>query len=101
MQRLGRDLKKARNQRGLTQAEAADVIDVGRTTVVAIEKGERRIREDELIQPACTYGRRVNDLVRERPDTADFQVEYRGPEDASEKERRGIEQSRPFFSGHR
>ena len=97
MRRLGRELKKARNQRGLTQAEAANVIDVGRTTMVAIEKGERRVREDELIQLARAYGRRVSDLVRGRPDLADFQVEYRGPKDASKEEREGIEQSRRLF----
>ena len=97
MRRLGRELKKARNQRGLTQAEAADVIDVGRTTMVAIEKGERQIREDELIRLARAYGRRVSDLVRERPDVADFQVEYRGPSDPSDEEREGIEHSRSVF----
>jgi len=42
--RLGAELQQARKQRGLTQEEAAGIIDVARTTIVAIEKGGRRLR---------------------------------------------------------
>ena len=41
---LGRKLRLARERRGMKQEEAAKVIAVARTTIVAIEKGERRIR---------------------------------------------------------
>ena len=36
----------------MTQADAAKEIDVSRTTMVAIEKGERRLKSTELIKLA-------------------------------------------------
>ena len=95
--KLGRELKKARNQRGLTQAEAARAIDVGRTTMVAIEKGKRRIKPGELVQLAQAYGRNVNDFMRPRPEIAPFQVQYRGPRSASSAERQEIAQYEDVF----
>ncbi len=76
---LGRELQNARNQRGLTQAEAAKMIDVARTTLTAIEKGERQIRPAELIQLARVYGRQVSDFVRPRPQIEAMQPQFRGP----------------------
>lgn len=76
---LGRELKYAREQRGLKQADAAKIINVARTTLTAIEKGERKIRVEELIELARAYGRQVSDFVRQRPTIASFQVQYRGP----------------------
>lgn len=77
---LGEALQKARQQRGLTQAQAAEVIGVARTTLTAIEKGERRIREGELLQLASAYGRSVSDFVRSRPPFESFVPQYRGPQ---------------------
>lgn len=74
---LGQRLQEARSRRGLTQQEAADWLGVARTTVVAIEKGERRIRPGELIKVAQLYAVPVSDLVRERPATDDFNVQFR------------------------
>jgi Zn-dependent peptidase ImmA (M78 family)/DNA-binding XRE family transcriptional regulator len=97
MRRLGRELKKARNQRGMTQEEASGVIDVGRTTMVAIEKGERRVSEDELIKLANAYGRNVSDLVRPRPEIGDFQVEYRGPSQGVDYDEETLQEYRNEF----
>lgn len=69
---LGQRLQAARKRRGLTQEEAASAIGVARTTMVAIEKGERRIRANELLQLAQVYGQSVNDLLRDRPQLAPF-----------------------------
>ncbi len=71
---LGKKLQQARKQRGLTQADAAELIDVVRTTITAIEKGERRIKADELIRLASAYGRQVSDFVRPRPTVEPFAV---------------------------
>jgi Zn-dependent peptidase ImmA (M78 family)/DNA-binding XRE family transcriptional regulator len=79
MRELGRELQEARKKRGITQEEAAEAIGVARTTVVAIEKGERRIRPGELIKLARKYGRQVSDFVRPRPKVDPFQVQFRGP----------------------
>jgi Zn-dependent peptidase ImmA (M78 family)/DNA-binding XRE family transcriptional regulator len=80
---LGRELQEARKKRGLTQEDAAQLIGVARTTLVAIEKGERRIKAGELIDLARAYGRQVSDFVRARPKVESFsepfQVQFRGP----------------------
>jgi Zn-dependent peptidase ImmA (M78 family)/DNA-binding XRE family transcriptional regulator len=79
MRKLGRELQQARTKRGLKQADAAQILEVARTTITAIEKGERRIKPGELIKLARAYGRQVNDFVRQRPQIEPFQVQFRGP----------------------
>jgi len=79
MRKLGRELQQARMKRGLKQADAAQILNVARTTITAIEKGERRIKASELIKLARAYGRQVNDFVRQRPQIEPFQVQFRGP----------------------
>ena len=74
---LGRRLQEARRARGITQRDVADSLSVARTTITALEKGERRIRPDELIQLAKLYGRDVSDLVGPRELTAEFSVQFR------------------------
>ncbi|MBP1466278.1 XRE family transcriptional regulator [Candidatus Chloroploca sp. M-50] len=76
---LGRELQLARKRSGLTQEQAASVIGVARTTLTAIEKGERRIRPNELISLARAYNRQVSDFVRTRPSIEPFEVQFRGP----------------------
>lgn len=76
---LGSRLAAARKARGLTQQQAAEEIGVARTTLVAMEKGERRPRAGEVVQLADLYGRKVGDFVRpvptEQPDV--FLVQFR------------------------
>jgi Zn-dependent peptidase ImmA (M78 family)/DNA-binding XRE family transcriptional regulator len=79
MRRLGRELRHARERKGITQEAAAQVIGATRTTMVAIEKGERRLRAKELIDLAHAYGRPVNDFVRERPALEPLDIQFRGP----------------------
>ena len=50
---LGRRLKDARAEAGKTQDQAAQYLGVARTTITAIEKGERRLRSGELLQLAA------------------------------------------------
>jgi len=74
---LGRRLQEARKARGLTQQEVADSLDVARTTVTALEKGERRTRPAELIEMARLYGRPVGDFVGRKEPISDFSVQFR------------------------
>jgi Zn-dependent peptidase ImmA (M78 family)/DNA-binding XRE family transcriptional regulator len=84
---LGDDLQKARKRRGLTQEDAAKIIEAARTTLVAIEKGERRIKPGELIKLAHAYGRQVSDFVRAHPVIDAFpRPQFRGPAAHSEEE---------------
>jgi Zn-dependent peptidase ImmA (M78 family)/DNA-binding XRE family transcriptional regulator len=60
---LGARLQDARRARGLTQQAVADLLGIARTTLVAIEKGERRVLPGELIRLAEIYSRPVSEFV--------------------------------------
>ncbi len=86
---LGRRLQEARKARGLTQQEAADHLDVARTTLTAIEKGERRIQPTELARLAPLYGRSLGEILRRGEPVEAFAVQLRAalaPETSIEAE---------------
>lgn len=93
LRKLGERLQQARKQRGMTQADAAKVIDAARTTIVAIEKGERRLKPNELIKLARAYGRAVSDFVRSTPVTEPFAVQFRAADQRSGSEEEQINAS--------
>jgi Zn-dependent peptidase ImmA (M78 family)/DNA-binding XRE family transcriptional regulator len=74
---LGRRLQDARKARGLTQQDAAKDLGIARTTMTAIEQGERRVRPEELIRLSRLYGRGVNELVRDREVVEEFAIQFR------------------------
>ena len=74
---LGRRLRAARKARHLTQQQVAESLELARTTITALEKGERRIRPNELIRLARLYGRPVSQLVGPREFREDFGVQFR------------------------
>jgi Zn-dependent peptidase ImmA (M78 family)/transcriptional regulator with XRE-family HTH domain len=57
-------LRRAREERGLTQEDVARDLQLARTTVVAIEAGDRRLRPQELVRMAELYGERLDELLR-------------------------------------
>lgn len=70
-------LRGARRDKGLTQEEAAKALGMSRTTMVAIEKGDRAITPEELAAAAELYGRPVNELLRPGPPVEDFVGQFR------------------------
>jgi len=86
LRKLGELLQQARKKSGMTQADAAKVIEAARTTVVAIEKGDRRLKPNELIKLARAYGRAVSDFVRSTPVTEPFEVQFRAAYQRNEQE---------------
>jgi len=86
LRNLGELLQQARKKCGMTQADAAKVIDAARTTIVAIEKGERRLKPNELIKLARAYGRAISDFVRPSPVIEPFAVQFRAAYQRSEQE---------------
>jgi Zn-dependent peptidase ImmA (M78 family)/DNA-binding XRE family transcriptional regulator len=74
---LGRQLQVARKAAGLTQQEAADHLGVARTTVVAMEQGERKVQPDELVTLADKYGASLHDLLRKRPSTGGLDMQFK------------------------
>jgi Zn-dependent peptidase ImmA (M78 family)/DNA-binding XRE family transcriptional regulator len=87
---VGERLRIAREGAGITQADAAASIEVARTTLVAIEQGQRRIRIGELQQLTKLYGTSVNALLRQEAVHVDLAPRFRkllgssdGPADAA------------------
>lgn len=74
---IGARLQEARRARGRTQQDVAEEMDMARTTVVAIEKGERRLVPDELIKIAGFYGLSVSKLLNRTTATQDFVPQFR------------------------
>lgn len=62
---LGRRLREARENRRLTQEQAAQAIDVSRTALVHIEAGKRSLSTLELSQLAKLYHRSAADFFAE------------------------------------
>ena len=74
---LGGRLQEARKACGFTQQAVADHLQMARTTLVAIEKGERRVTPDELIKLAAFYGRSVSELVSRKTVIEVFVPQFR------------------------
>jgi Zn-dependent peptidase ImmA (M78 family)/DNA-binding XRE family transcriptional regulator len=75
-QELGELLRQARQKCGMKQSDVAKAIYVARTTIVAIEKGERPVKAAELNQLACLYGRSVNEFVCDHPVVQPFEIHF-------------------------
>jgi Zn-dependent peptidase ImmA (M78 family) len=73
----GERLRIAREAAGVTQAAAATAIEVARTTIVAMEQGQRRIKIDELQKLARLYGTSVNALLRREAVHVDLVPRFR------------------------
>ena len=74
---LGSRLRIAREAAGITQAAASMSIEIARTTLVAIEQGQRRLRTKELQQLARLYGTSVNALLRREAVFVDIVPQFR------------------------
>lgn len=68
---------EARKAAGLTQQEAAEQLGVSRPTLIAIEKGTRAVKPDELVKLAALYSRTVNELVRPGPEPRPIEPQLR------------------------
>lgn len=73
----GERLRIAREAANVTQAAAATAIGVARTTMIAIEQGERRVRIDELQKLAKVFGTSVNALLRREAVHVDLAPRFR------------------------
>jgi Zn-dependent peptidase ImmA (M78 family)/DNA-binding XRE family transcriptional regulator len=74
---LGQRLAEARKARGITQEAAAAHLGCSRPTYIAIEKGERPAKPEEVIKLAAFFGRRVHELVLQSEPVADLQPHLR------------------------
>jgi Zn-dependent peptidase ImmA (M78 family)/DNA-binding XRE family transcriptional regulator len=74
---VGERVRIAREGAGISQANAAASIGIARTTLVAIEQGQRRIRMSELQHLARLYGTSVNALLRQEAIQVDLAPRFR------------------------
>lgn len=61
---LAQRLAEARKACGKTQEDVAVQLGVSRPTFIAMEKGSRPVKADELVKMASLYGRSLHDFVR-------------------------------------
>ncbi len=76
-QLLGQRLQMARKSVDLTQQAVADQLGFARTTLVAIEKGDRFPKEEELFQLSQLYNKPINDLLRQQVPSEPLIVQFR------------------------
>jgi Zn-dependent peptidase ImmA (M78 family)/DNA-binding XRE family transcriptional regulator len=74
---IGERLRLAREAADKRQAQAANAVGMSRTTLVAIEQGQRRVRMDELRKLSKLYGTSVNALLRAEAIHVDLTPKFR------------------------
>jgi Zn-dependent peptidase ImmA (M78 family)/DNA-binding XRE family transcriptional regulator len=74
---IGERLRIARVTAGKTQDEVSNEIGVSRPTLVAIERGQRKVRSDELDKLSKLYGMSVNRLLAKDAVHVDLQAKFR------------------------
>lgn len=74
---MGQRLTDARKARGITQEAAAEHLGCSRPTFIAIEKGTRVAKPEEIVTLAALFGRSVNELVRKGVPIGDLQPHLR------------------------
>ncbi|WP_439362030.1 ImmA/IrrE family metallo-endopeptidase [Bradyrhizobium sp. DASA03007] len=74
---VGERLREARDRMKLKQADAAESVGLSRTTLVAIEQGQRRVRIDELRKLAHLYRMSINELMRQEAIHTDLVPKFR------------------------
>lgn len=84
-QEIGRRLRLARENAKIRQDEAAKVIGMSRPTLISIEKGDRRVRIQELQSLANHYGLSVNALLRREAVHTDLIPRFRRLREAEEE----------------
>ena len=82
---VGDRLRCARDNAEFTQQEVADKMDIARTTLVAIEKGQRCVRIGELQRLAKLYGLSVNALLHQEAIHVDLVPRFRKLSDATDE----------------
>jgi Zn-dependent peptidase ImmA (M78 family)/transcriptional regulator with XRE-family HTH domain len=90
---LAERLTMARKTSGLTQEEAANYLGMSRPTFIAIEKGSRRPRPEELVKLAELYKESLNRFLRDESRPKAIRPHLRYALDASAEGMQEVEQA--------
>jgi Zn-dependent peptidase ImmA (M78 family)/DNA-binding XRE family transcriptional regulator len=74
---LGERLRRARSNANLTQDAVAGQLEIARTTLVAIERGQRRVKPEELVAFARLYGISIGRLTAPNAIHVDLTAKFR------------------------
>ena len=74
---LGQRIAEARKARGVTQEDAAKHLECSRPILIAIEKGTRPLKAQEIVKLASFFGRSVHELLRPGEPLVDIQPHLR------------------------
>jgi Zn-dependent peptidase ImmA (M78 family)/transcriptional regulator with XRE-family HTH domain len=86
---VGQRIAEARKARGKTQEEVADFLGCSRPTYIAIEKGDRPAKSEEIVKLASYFGRKVHELVRPTEPVVDLQPHLR----AAVEKKKGMDEA--------
>lgn len=89
--KIGERLRKLRKYMGLTQEQVADILGLGRDAILRIEKGDRKIDLQELIDFSKLYSISMDELTAEEHTINSNDIAFaRGFKELSEKDKREI-----------
>lgn len=89
--KIGERLRKLRKYIGLSQEQVAEILNVGRDAILRIEKGERKIDLQELINFSKLYNITIDELTMDEQTTNANEIAFaRGFKELSEKDQKEI-----------
>ena len=89
--KIGERLRKLRKYMGLTQEQVAEILSVGRDAILRIEKGNRKIDLQELMNFSKLYNISMDELIMEEHTINRSDVAFaRGFNELSEKDKKEI-----------
>lgn len=89
--KIGERLRKLRKYMGLTQEQVAEILSVGRDAILRIEKGDRKIDLQELMNFSKLYNISMDELTMEEHTINSSDVFFaRGFNELSEKDKKEI-----------
>ena len=89
--KIGERLRKLRKYIGLSQEQVAEILNVGRDAILRIEKGERKIDLQELINFSKLYNITIDELTMDEQTTNANEIAFaRGFKELSENDQKEI-----------
>lgn len=89
--KIGERLRKLRKYIGLTQEQVADILNLGRDAILRIEKGERKIDLQELMNFSKLYNVTIDEITMDEQTMNTNEIVFaRGFKELSEKDQKEI-----------